>query len=130
MFAGIFRSLLHKQEVSDKDVDAAINAICEESQPQETDLTHYMHNVCGHVRKVIKKAMLEQVIREDLMKTLPKSADLTLSPGSQDSQYVTFFHGVALIISAGHLLLYDNTFLLSLAKLYSLSTISNFLCVL
>ena len=58
-----------------QDVDAAINGICEESSPVEVDITRYIHSVCGHIRHLVEKANIEQMMREDLMKTLPKAVD-------------------------------------------------------
>ncbi len=56
-------------------MDAAINGICEESLPLELDITRYIHSICGHVRHLVEKANIEQMMREDLMKTLPKAVE-------------------------------------------------------
>ncbi len=41
--SGVFESLRSGHNVVSEDVDAVINKICEESSPQEIDITHYIH---------------------------------------------------------------------------------------
>ena len=36
-----------------QDVDAAINNICEESLPLETNITSFLHASCGHFQQLV-----------------------------------------------------------------------------
>ena len=58
-------------EISRKDVDAAINQICEESLPLEVDITHFIHSFCDHVHHLVEKANLELRLSEDREKAFP-----------------------------------------------------------
>ncbi|XP_055884389.1 KICSTOR complex protein SZT2-like isoform X4 [Biomphalaria glabrata] len=52
----VFRSLQHNYFVDSVDVDAAINNICEELHPLETDMTSYLQATCSHLHQLVEKA--------------------------------------------------------------------------
>lgn len=56
LFSGVFQSLQKGFSVDARDIDAAINNICEESLPLETNMTSFLHATCGHFQKVVNEA--------------------------------------------------------------------------
>lgn len=43
-----------------QDVDSAINNICEESHPLETDMTTFLLASCTHMQQLVNKARLKE----------------------------------------------------------------------
>ncbi|CAL1547604.1 unnamed protein product, partial [Lymnaea stagnalis] len=57
---GVFLSLRQSYFVDSQDVDSAINNICEESHPLETDMTTYLLASCSHLLHMVQKARLRE----------------------------------------------------------------------
>ena len=72
----MFDSLLAGHDMHSEDVDTAINGICEESLPVEMNITRYLHNTCGHIRQLLERAKIEQMMREDTAKMIPDTVDV------------------------------------------------------
>ncbi|XP_038066587.1 KICSTOR complex protein SZT2-like [Patiria miniata] len=70
---GIFKSLQRGQYVDARDVQMALDFICVESL-HDIDITHFLHAVCGHVRKYSEKLSIEQQASDLLAKKI-KFAD-------------------------------------------------------
>ena len=59
MLAGVFQSLQKGFLVEARDIDAAINNICEEALPLETNMTSFLHATCGHFQKLVSEGKLQ-----------------------------------------------------------------------
>ena len=90
----MFQSLQFDHEITTQDVDTAINGICEESVPIEMDITRYLHSMCGHVRQLIERAKIEQMMRDDNAKMVPKSLETKDEAPSVDTSVEEEGHGV------------------------------------
>ncbi|XP_059140197.1 KICSTOR complex protein SZT2-like isoform X3 [Physella acuta] len=70
--SGVFLSLQQKYFVDKQDVDSAINNICAESHPLETDMTTYLLASCSHVLQLVQKAKFKEKCRaNDENRTAP-----------------------------------------------------------
>ncbi|XP_071800440.1 KICSTOR complex protein SZT2-like isoform X4 [Asterias amurensis] len=69
----IFKSLQRGQYVDCHDVQMALDYICTESL-HDIDITHFLHAVCGHIRKYNEKVSLDQQASNLLVKKI-KFAD-------------------------------------------------------
>ncbi|XP_067679134.1 KICSTOR complex protein SZT2-like [Haliotis asinina] len=65
---GVFKSLQQCFYVDQRDVNAAINNICEESCPLETDMTYFLHASCGHFQHIADKARKESGTTKEAVK--------------------------------------------------------------
>ncbi|ELT88147.1 hypothetical protein CAPTEDRAFT_195377 [Capitella teleta] len=74
---GVYRSLLSGHHIDGRDVDTAINNICEEHLPCEVDISQFLQLSCGHIRQIVERVRMDQMEQEDMMKTMPK---LLISP--------------------------------------------------
>ncbi|XP_022100207.1 KICSTOR complex protein SZT2-like isoform X2 [Acanthaster planci] len=70
---GIFKGLQRGQYVDAQDVQMALDFICVESL-HDIDITHFLHAVCGHIRKYSEKLNIEQQASDLLTKKI-KFAD-------------------------------------------------------
>jgi len=55
----VFQSLQQKFAVDPHDIDAAINNICWESLPIETDMTTFLLASCQHFQQIVETAKLD-----------------------------------------------------------------------
>ncbi|BFY99733.1 hypothetical protein BsWGS_02773 [Bradybaena similaris] len=62
---GVFLSLQQSYFVDSQDVDSAINNICEESHPLETDMTTFLLASCTHMQQLVNKARLKERCHEE-----------------------------------------------------------------
>ncbi|XP_071119812.1 KICSTOR complex protein SZT2-like [Haliotis cracherodii] len=65
---GVFKSLQQCFYVDQRDVNAAINNICEESCPLETDMTYFLQASCGHFQHIADKARKESGTTKEAVK--------------------------------------------------------------
>ena len=83
---GVFQSLQKGFTIEARDIDAAINNICEESLPLETNMTSFLHATCGHFQKIVAEAQLyrepESVGRERDFEVISK--EVTTDAGAKD----------------------------------------------
>ncbi|CAG5136150.1 unnamed protein product, partial [Candidula unifasciata] len=62
---GVFLSLQQSYFVDSQDVDSAINNICEESHPLETDMTTFLLASCTHMQQLVNKARIKDRCHEE-----------------------------------------------------------------
>ena len=54
----MFQSLQKGYTIEARDIDAAINNICEESLPLETNMTSFLHATCAHFQKLVTESQV------------------------------------------------------------------------
>ncbi|XP_060584658.1 uncharacterized protein LOC132740711 [Ruditapes philippinarum] len=57
---GVFQSLQKSFTIDSQDVDAAINNICEEALPLESNMTTFLHASCCHFQHLVNEARKDQ----------------------------------------------------------------------
>ncbi|GFN80127.1 protein szt2-like isoform x1 [Plakobranchus ocellatus] len=62
---GVFLSLQQSYYVDSRDVDAAINNICEEAHPLETDMTTYLLASCSHMQTLVYRGRRQEKRAEE-----------------------------------------------------------------
>ena len=87
----MFQSLQKGLTIEARDIDAAINNICEESLPLETNMTSFLHATCAHFQKIVTDSQLyrepESVARERDFEAVAKeeTADVVAKEESETS---------------------------------------------
>lgn len=61
---GVFQSLQQGFPMDRHDIEAAINNICEETNPIEIDTTSFLHASCRHFQKLLREAETTVVVAE------------------------------------------------------------------
>jgi hypothetical protein len=56
----VFQSLQKSFTIDSQDVDAAINNICEEALPLESNMTTFLHASCCHFQHLVNEARKDQ----------------------------------------------------------------------
>ncbi|XP_050400458.2 KICSTOR complex protein SZT2 [Patella vulgata] len=62
---GVFRSLQQHLSIHQCDLDNAINNICEESLPLESEITTFLHSSCGHLQHLVNRARKQDAASKD-----------------------------------------------------------------
>lgn len=62
--SGVFQSLQQGFPVDRHDIEAAINNICEETNPIEIDTTSFLHASCRHFQQLLREAETTVVVAE------------------------------------------------------------------
>ena len=92
LFLGVFQSLQKGFTVDARDIDAAINNICEESLPLETNMTSFLHATCGHFQKLVNEGKVEAAETDFVAKDEISESTLTTmgSPRKQSVRFLDF----------------------------------------
>ena len=92
LFLGVFQSLQKGFSVDARDIDAAINNICEESLPLETNVTSFLHATCGHFQKLVNEGRVEAAETDFIAKDEVSESTLTTieSPRKQSVRFLDF----------------------------------------
>ena len=61
----MFQSLQKGYEISGQDVDGAINNICEEALPLETNITTFLHASCSHFQHLVNEVRRDNDRNDD-----------------------------------------------------------------
>lgn len=62
--SGVFQSLQQGFPIDRHDIEAAINNICEETNPIEIDTTSFLHASCRHFQQLLREAETTVVVAE------------------------------------------------------------------